>query len=383
MPDDTRALRHGGAHPGGDDLAALLGDALHADLSSDRVDVPSLLDGSRRRARRVRSRRVATAAGAALLVVAVPTGFQVLDPQRGAVAPPAALLPGGDDGAGTDRPPATARTPDAATPSAVPAAPTATPGDSGAAQPGAVQPGAGQPGAGQPTDDLAKRTIRLIPDALAFTATELPAGVRPAGSSTAASPSLSAGMNCPRPRGFGVGSGSGSEDGSGSRAGSGIGRDSRDTTPVRSGGAIGLPLARREWVWTGLEPGDTRTDQATRITLTVTRWSGPAAGTAALTSATTYGDASTDGSNCGWSLEKQPGPAVRLGDQNWTATSAEAMPDGSLPVGAAAWVLVRVGDVIAGVEVQRPSVTDGAIDIALDLAEREAKRLAKVARPAG
>jgi hypothetical protein len=82
-------------------LGARLDSALRTRLDLDQVDVGTLLQGSRRRARRVRTQRIAAVAAASVLVVALPVGYEVLNPAGRGSAPPAALLPSGS------RPPVT------------------------------------------------------------------------------------------------------------------------------------------------------------------------------------------------------------------------------------------------------------------------------------
>jgi hypothetical protein len=82
-------------------LGARLDSALRTRLDLDQVDVGTLLQGSRRRARRVRTQRIAAVAAASVLVVALPVGYEVINPAGRGSAPPAALLPS------SSRPPVT------------------------------------------------------------------------------------------------------------------------------------------------------------------------------------------------------------------------------------------------------------------------------------
>lgn len=74
-------------------LGVRLDSALRAGLDLKQVDVVTLLQGSQRRAQRVRTQRIGTAVAAAVLVVAMPVGYEVLNPGVGATAPPAVMLP--------------------------------------------------------------------------------------------------------------------------------------------------------------------------------------------------------------------------------------------------------------------------------------------------
>ncbi len=74
-----------------DQLGARLDTALRAGLASDDVDVERLLTGSRRRAGRIRNRRISAGVAAAVVLIGVPAGVEILRPSDG-VDPSAVLL---------------------------------------------------------------------------------------------------------------------------------------------------------------------------------------------------------------------------------------------------------------------------------------------------
>ncbi|HST83295.1 MAG TPA: hypothetical protein VLL08_16280 [Kineosporiaceae bacterium] len=149
-------------------LGERLDSALRAGLGHHRVDVESLLHGSQRRAKRVRTQRIAAVVAAAALVVAVPVGYEVVNPGPGAVAPPAVLIPSSSRPAATHDGRPTARPDPAAVPSAVP--PSAEDGQS------------------------------PIPDAFAFTAAELPPGLEVNSGSQQVNLPLVEGLPCAGPQ---------------------------------------------------------------------------------------------------------------------------------------------------------------------------------------
>ena len=118
-------------------LGARLDEALRTGLDTDQVDVSTLLHGSRRRARRLRNRRIATVTTLAALVVGGPVGYEVVNAGPNDTAPPAAMLPSssGSPGLRNSRP---------------------------------VSPPAPRPIPSGPTS---------IPDSFAFTGTQLPPGL--------------------------------------------------------------------------------------------------------------------------------------------------------------------------------------------------------------
>ena len=135
-------------------LGARLDSALRSGLALAEVDVESLVVGSRRRARRVRSRRIAGAVTTTALVVGVPVGYEVVHPGAAGTAPPAALLPSHPGVTDLIRP--TARPNPVIAPSAVP--PTEADTSLTYSSKGQAAPTA-------------------IPELFAFTAAELPPGL--------------------------------------------------------------------------------------------------------------------------------------------------------------------------------------------------------------
>lgn len=136
-----------------DMLGSRLDSALRGSLDVNEVDVTTLVQGSRHRARRIRTRRIAGAATAAVLVLGVPVGYEVINPGTSGNNSSAALLPSGK----TRGPAATGA---ATVPNPVPADPTA------------------------------------VPDGYAFTASELPAGLVLDPSSRSVPDTLIAGLDC-------------------------------------------------------------------------------------------------------------------------------------------------------------------------------------------
>ena len=86
--DDSTTIRDSDA-----ELGAWLDTTLRAGFGSDQVDVAGLLTGSRNRARRLRTQRVTGVAAAALLLVALPAGFEVLRATPSTQTAPAAMMP--------------------------------------------------------------------------------------------------------------------------------------------------------------------------------------------------------------------------------------------------------------------------------------------------
>jgi len=83
-----------------EELGVRLDIALKAGLESTRVDIDELLSGSHRRAHRLRSQRIAGAALAAVLIIGLPAGFEIIHPTAGASGPPAMLSSAGSAGSG-------------------------------------------------------------------------------------------------------------------------------------------------------------------------------------------------------------------------------------------------------------------------------------------
>jgi hypothetical protein len=257
-------------------LGAMLQTALQAQLSSDDVDVRSLLRGSRRRSRRVRTQRLSLLAAAAVLVVAVPAGYEVIAPSSGksAQSQSAALLPS-SSAAGHDE------------------------GD----KPSAAS---------------------TNPDYMAFTSEELPNGLTLYWAS-------------------GMSNGSATVNG----------QDCQHVDPTGE-----RPIEGRQWLWT------TNTGQLSDlgVTLTVTHWS---AGTAAEA----LSELADDTGYCHWSdPQVERSSKVKQADGTWASTSSSHGLHYARTV-------IRVGDVIAGVEVQNPKGVKDAAVLADDLARIEASRL--------
>jgi hypothetical protein len=255
-------------------LGALLDAALPSRLGVDQVDARALLRGSRRRARQIRTQRIAALSAAAVLVVAVPVGYEVISPssatsvQSGSTA----LLP------------------------------------SRSASRGALGPD------------------RTISDALAFTAEELPRGLTLywASAPSTGSPTTVNGQNC------------------------------QLTEPAGR-----RPISGRQWLWS------TNTGKLNDlgVTLTVTRW-------ASGTGAQALAELAADTGSCRWSnpqVERSFGAAHT--DGTWASTSS----GGGLNYARS---IIRVGDLIAGVEVQDPNGVAAAAVLADHLARIEAGRLA-------
>ena len=130
-------------------LSTWLGSALRADLGSAPVDVEALVTGSRRRAQRLRSQRIAVVAVAAVLLIGVPAGLEVFRPSTGP-GPTAVMLPSG---------------------SAPIARPSSPPADRSVTTPSQV-PTMPPPTAGSPTPGAGELSATF-----AFTPAELPSGV--------------------------------------------------------------------------------------------------------------------------------------------------------------------------------------------------------------
>src|SRR3954466_13006644 len=74
-----------------DGLGARLDSALRSGLELGSVDVATLLEGSRHRARQVRFRRIASVTAAAVIAVAFPVGYETPTPDVNAATPSAML----------------------------------------------------------------------------------------------------------------------------------------------------------------------------------------------------------------------------------------------------------------------------------------------------
>jgi hypothetical protein len=289
-----------------EELAARLDSALQADLGSARVDVAALLDGSRRRARRVRSQRFAAITAVAALVVAVPVSYEVIRPERNRTVQPVEMLPSSSLTAmpWSNRPtPDPTRTPEAT--ASLPSTP--APNDSKLTSKPRV------------TLKTAGSAIYRIPDSVAFTAAELPDGLTLTLDVAGAKQPTVAGQVC----------------------------DPGNPKAVR-------PITGRQWSWVDSSGSMT----STTVNLIVTGWK-TGTGTEAfreLVANTGY---------CQW-LDPQTVVdfSTPASDQTWSGTSTSSA-NAALKYGR---VVVRIGDLIAGVEVQDASGTDVAVKLAEQLA---------------
>jgi hypothetical protein len=296
-----------------EELAARLDSALQADLGSTRVDVAALLDGSRRRARRVRSQRFAAMAAVAALVVAVPVSYEVIRPERNRTVQPAAMLPSSSLTAmpWSDRP-----TPDPTrTPEAVDSLPsTPVPIDSKLTSKPRV------------TLKTTGSTIYQIPDSVAFTAAELPDGLT---------------LNF---------------DGAGAK------QPTVDGQVCDPGNPQALrPITGRQWSWVDSCGSMT----STTVNLIVTGWK---TGTVKVA----FGELVANTGYCQW-LDPQTVVdfSTPASDQSWSGTSTSST-DRPLKYGRA---VIRIGDLIAGVEVQDANGTDVAVKLAEKLAVDSCRHL--------
>jgi hypothetical protein len=299
-------------------LGARLDSALRAGTDLDQVDVTALLQGSRRRAGRLRSQRIAGGIAAAILVVGIPVGYEMVNPGAGG-APPAALLPSSSRPAVTGTADPTVH-PNPATIGS--AAPTASESVSTRPPGGSTAP-TGSP-TGGPTPSGPTGGPTAIPDAFAFTAAELPTGLVLKSETPNPGPALVEGQTCT------------------------TGATARAITPT---------LARR-WVWSSGQS----TDGDLSVSLTVTRWAKGMAPTMfqAAFKATDY---------CTWPAAPTPQAAPELSSgQSWAATSEV----NGQHYGLAA---VQLGDGIVGIQVRHPKTADAAVAIAKQLASAQAARL--------
>lgn len=301
--------------PDDDDTVATLEAALRSGLGSGPVDVQALASGTRRGVRRARARRRATIGAAALVVAAVPLGYAtVLD--RTAVPAQVAAT----SFTTTPEPttpwttaPATAPTTAPTTSPTPPTATTAVPTASEVTPPVSV-PEPSQPVQTSPSDDP-NVTAYPIPDAVAFTPADLPAGQR-RGVDTKQyryQPTVLQ-QSC-------------QEDRPGAR-----------------------PIAGRQWGWYD----ERRLSETTSIDHVVTGWA-PGTGPAR------FADLVQDRGQCRWLDPVRPVAHSGLpGDEAWAATTVS----NRLTYGIAA---VRVGDVIVGVTVMHPDGVRPAVALAKKL----------------
>jgi hypothetical protein len=297
-----------------EELAARLDSALRSGLGATSVDVGALLDGSRRRARRVRSQRIAAIAAAGALVVAVPVSYEVIRPERNQVVQPAAMLPSGSL---TEMPWSAQPTPPRpVTPVSIPSAQPSTP----------VPINSKATSKPQASSKVIGSAVYQIPDSVAFTAAELPDGL-----------TLSFDGASPRqPTVIGQGCDPGNPDGA-------------------------RPIAGRQWSWVDGSGKMT----STSVSLIVTGWK---SGTGRVA----FDQFVADTGYCRW---VDPQTAVDFSttasDQTWSGTSVSSA-NSSLKYGRA---VVRLGDLIAGVQVQDASGTGAAVKLAQSLAVASCKHL--------
>jgi hypothetical protein len=296
-----------------EELAARLDSALRTDLGLTSVDVGALLEGSRRRARRVRSQRIAAIAAAAALVVAVPVSYELIRPE-GQVVQPAAMLPSGSL---TEMPWSAQPTPTRpVTPVSIPSAQPSTPVP-------IESKVTSKPRASMKATDSA---VYPIPDSVAFTAAELPDGLTL--NFDAASPK--------QPTVIGQICDPGNPDGA-------------------------RPITGRQWSWVDGSGKMT----STSVSLIVTGWKGG-------TGKVAFEQLVADTGYCRW-LDPQTAVAfsTTASDQSWSGTSVSSA-NSSLKYGRA---VVRLGDLIAGVQVQDASGTGAAVKLAQSLAVASCKHL--------
>jgi hypothetical protein len=279
-------------------LGARLDSALRAGLGDHRVDVESLVHGSRRRARRVRSQRIAAVVAVSALVVAVPVGYEVVNPGPGATAPPAVLLPSSSRPAVTQGGRPTARPDPGAVPSPVP------------------------PSVEDRTSTQSEGSRTAIPDAFAFTAAELPAGLVLNSGSRKASAALVEGLPCADPQ--------------------------NQLKPVASG----------RWVWSGA-PASVELS----VSLTVTRWA-PGTATTAFADTVRAAQSCSDGDSSGVPSSLPGGSDGQV----WASTSKA---EGRYYSRA----LVQIGNKIVGVQVQHPKSVAAATELANQLVGFQIVRL--------
>lgn len=250
---------------GSDPLEKRLSEALQSGLSDSPVDTPGLLDGTHRRVRRVRQRRVAGIAAAVALVLAVPVGYEVAHPESSEYGTPAAMLP----------------------------------------------------------SQSSPSPIATLPDSLAFSASELPPGVRLDLSLVSDRVPAVSGQQC-------------------------------------SAGAGLRPKTGHQWSWSN--GGSDAT--AVTVNLIVTRWSDASAA---------FTELATDTGLCRWVDPPTRHAFSAAGAaSSWAGTSDFS----SLHYGRA---VVRVGNLLAGVEVQSPAGTEAALNTAERLVTSLTPRLRKAA----
>jgi hypothetical protein len=119
-------------------------------------------------------------------------------------------------------------------------------------------------------------------------------------------------------------------------------------------------IVSRQWIWSAAPSGPT----ALTVNLILTRWPGQAG------AAARFHELTNDSGPCAWSRPQTVTQFTAAGsDQSWSATS-------SGDAGNYGRAVARVGDLIAGVEVQDPAGSPAALALAQRLAEREVEHLA-------
>jgi hypothetical protein len=299
-------------------LGARLDSALRSGLDLGQVDVATLVEGSRHRARQVRTRRIAAAVASAALVLAVPVGYEVVNPGGQTSSQPAAMLPSGSRSPADRALAPTARPKPTAVPSVVP-----PPGASSALIPGSTGSTSPSGPSGSPT----RAVPTSIPDSFAsFTAAQLPAGVSLERTAPLTVGVLVAGQEC------------------------------RSQSSGRSSAV--RPVSGRQWVWAAGTGAENRS-----VSLTITGWAGD-------DSAIAFRQAITDTGDCRWAgPQKVRELTVRLGEESWAATSSAGKQH-------YARTLVRIGNGIVGVQVQDPDGVGPAAALADRLARIQVTRMA-------
>jgi hypothetical protein len=288
-----------------EELAARLDSALRAGLSVNHVDVAALLAGSRRRARRLRSQRVIAMAAAAAMLVAVPVGYEVIRPNPTGLAQPAALLP---SALPTLRPSTLRPTASAPpTPLVVDLPPNPVPRKSRLTS------------TPETSLKVTGSAVYPIPDSLAFTAAELPADLKLDLDVAGAKQPTVSGQGC----------------------------DPGNPKAAR-------PITGRQWSWVDSSGKMT----STTVNLVVTGWKTGVGRQA-------FDELVADTGHCVW-VDRQTKVdfSSAQSDQSWSGTSITST-DTVLKYGRA---VVRLGDVIAGVEVQDAGGTAAAVKLAQRLA---------------
>ena len=288
--------------PDDDGTVATLEAALRSGLGSGPVDVQALAAGTRRGVRRARARRRATVGAAALVVAAVPLGYATVlgrtatAPTQVAVASLTTTLAPTPSAPPTVIPTA----PPTTSPTAVPT-PTATGADTPVQMPPSPSSPSSDPVQTPPADDP-NVTAYPIPDAVAFTPADLPAGQR-------------AGYDSKQYRY----------------------QPTAMQQSCQEQRAGAEPVAGRQWGWYDERP----LSRTTAVDHVVTGWT-------AGTGRDRFADLVQDTGRCRWAGTVTPAAASGLpGDEAWAATTVS----NRLTYGIAA---VLVGDVIVAVTVMYP-----------------------------